>query len=801
MHKLLGVGLTAILLASSVHAATAQLSYGLSSSGLSALSYNGVSLLASSDNGTIRFIDSTPDFTPSITGFNSWSPVSSSLNGNTISQIWSFGTTSCTYSQSGSTLLMNVSFTNTSASTITEAHLNLAQLTYPNAPNCIVSDENYSPIGGMVVIAHPNWRPPVIGMDYGSAVVDFCNENVNDGVAVTVPGAWGTNSYPFTARFYNVAPGATINMKLSFRFGASGSAESTASNIYQKYSAFYPFSLQWSDRRMVGTEFLTSPPPHPTTNPRGWFDNDTTVDVTTTSGLNTFRQRMIERAQEDVQVLQGMNAQGVVVWDCEGQQYPQPNVSYVGDPRLEPTMAPEMEYDNGDGNGKTIDAFFNILKSAGLKIGVCIRPQNCNQSTGQWNQNESTNIDATLEGKIQYANNRWGTTLYYVDTTVDPTGNVYDPSPFAQAAGDYPQVLLMPEEATTRFYSFSGKFDSFEADGVPASETPTTVYDTYPGAFSAVYAPDNSSTGATLTSTTSNFQYGCSHGDFLMFRGWFNDPDNPTIESIFDGAGMSPTVQITTPASNSNVAPSLTISATAQPASGKSISKVDFYQTTTTAGTQLIGTVNGSGPYAVNWNTVPGTYVLTAKATDSAGLTRTSASSVVTAIAATPFNTNAVFTTGTPIINGGADSYGNAYEANLLGASATFNGTAINFGPPNVADTYSNLTVTLPAGTYTNLNMIATAAGGILTNQTFIVNYTDGSTQSFTQSLSDWRNPQKFTNETQVVTMQDYLGSNGQPIPAATYVYGYTFLLNGKPVKSITLPATRGVVVFGFGGR
>ena len=109
MHKLLGVGLTALILASFVHPANAQLSYSLSSSGLSSLSYNGVSLLASSDNGTIRFIDSTPDFTPSINSFNSWSPVSSSLNGNTISETWSFGTTNCTYSQSGSTLLMNVS--------------------------------------------------------------------------------------------------------------------------------------------------------------------------------------------------------------------------------------------------------------------------------------------------------------------------------------------------------------------------------------------------------------------------------------------------------------------------------------------------------------------------------------------------------------------------------------------------------------------------------------------------------------------------------------------------------------------
>ena len=62
---------------------------------------------------------------------------------------------------------------------------------------------------------------------------------------------------------------------------------------------------------------------------------------------------------------------------------------------------------------------------------------------------------------------------------------------------------------------------------------------------------------------------------------------------------------------------------------------------------------------------------------------------------------------------------------------------------------------------YTTLNMLATGVGGVENNQTFIVHYTDATTQTFTQGLSDWRNPQNFGGETKVVTMASYLGSTG----------------------------------------
>ena len=57
-------------------------------------------------------------------------------------------------------------------------------------------------------------------------------------------------------------------------------------------------------------------------------------------------------------------------------------------------------------------------------------------------------------------------------------------------------------------------------------------------------------------------------------------------------------------------------------------------------------------------------------------------------------------------------------------------------------------TIALPAGSYTALNFLGTAIYGNKTAQTFTVTYTDGTTSTFTQSMSDWGAAQNYTGET-----------------------------------------------------
>ncbi len=95
---------------------------------------------------------------------------------------------------------------------------------------------------------------------------------------------------------------------------------------------------------------------------------------------------------------------------------------------------------------------------------------------------------------------------------------------------------------------------------------------------------------------------------------------------VTPAANTAPTVSITAPVSNASyTAPaSITINASASDADG-SVAKVDFYN-----GAALLGT-DATSPYSFIWNSVaPGTYVLTAKATDNSGsVTVSSAITVV----------------------------------------------------------------------------------------------------------------------------------------------------------------------------
>jgi len=167
----------------------------------------------------------------------------------------------------------------------------------------------------------------------------------------------------------------------------------------------------------------------------------------------------------------------------------------------------------------------------------------------------------------------------------------------------------------------------------------------------------------------------------------------------------------------------------------------------------------------------------------------------------TPYNVNAIYTTGTTFSTGGLDSYGNAYVSSELGSSITYNGSSFTFGSPNVLDGWSSTTVNLPTGTYTTLDMVGTASGGIANSQTFTVTYMDNTTQAFTLQMTDWTNNSPLTGETKIKTMADAIASNGTLSGASHYLSGYTFTLNGKTPKSITLPAARGVVVLGFAGH
>ena len=159
-------------------------------------------------------------------------------------------------------------------------------------------------------------------------------------------------------------------------------------------------------------------------------------------------------------------------------------------------------------------------------------------------------------------------------------------------------------------------------------------------------------------------------------------------------------------------------------------------------------------------------------------------------------NIYGIFANGSTVTNGGLDSASYSYSSTLLPSSLTAGGIPFTLGAAGKADAVSNARVTLPSGSYSTLNFLATGVFGSQTNQTFTVTYTDGTTSVATRSLSDWGNSQSFAGESVASTMAYRLTSSGAQQAGPWYLYKYSIALNStKTVKSITLPSNRSVIV------
>ena len=87
------------------------------------------------------------------------------------------------------------------------------------------------------------------------------------------------------------------------------------------------------------------------------------------------------------------------------------------------------------------------------------------------------------------------------------------------------------------------------------------------------------------------------------------------------------------------------------------------------------------------------------------------------------------------------------------------------------------------------LKLLATGVNGNQARRTFTVTYTDGSTASFTQSISNWARPQRYAGQSTALTTHYRDTSRGKEQPGRFHVYGYTFTLDPtKAARSLTLP-------------
>ena len=273
-----------------------------------------------------------------------------------------------------------------------------------------------------------------------------------------------------------------------------------------------PARLHWPDRRPIGILFLASNFHASATNPRGWF-NDPNLDITGPDGPQHFRQALFAYTDRSLAILKRTRAQGVIVWDLEGEQFPH-KITFIGDPRLLDRLAPEMM--------PVVDEFFTRLRNAGLKVGLTVRPQQLILDSGLPRQTQVVNLKQSLLQKIDYARNRWGATLFYVDSN----GGIRRPDEvwqLSRLAAQRPDILLIPEHHYLPYWSFSAPY-------VPLSQgnsagTANWARRLFPGSFQALDISNTDRDGINVAAAWRK-------GDILMFRAWFWNRDCELVEDF-----------------------------------------------------------------------------------------------------------------------------------------------------------------------------------------------------------------------------------------------------------------------------
>jgi len=298
---------------------------------------------------------------------------------------------------------------------------------------------------------------------------------------------------------------------------------------------------------------------------------------------------------------------------------------------------------------KTPDAVLTLLVSIVCALCASLEARGATLSVTFTPIPPGTDVDLTAEGSLDWVH--WG---LYTESSID------------RKAGVTPQIPNYSPKGFTGPYPYADNFNGYSwRDGFPtlsATNTPTGVWmygkpngfellfaaDTTPktlkiyvGAFGAVGEFTATLSGAakytdTSISNTGNGPGGVyamevaadTPGDVLDIKyvvdRTFDKTGNVTLQAAAlsaPGVNNPPSVSVIHPADGANFSANDNISITADAADADgSIVKVEFFRDDAKLGESM------NSPYNLTWsNALPGNYLLTARASDDRGATRTSA--------------------------------------------------------------------------------------------------------------------------------------------------------------------------------
>ncbi len=467
-----------------------------------------------------------------------------------VTRTYAWGTVSAAYKQGEGRLAVAIDVTNLSPTdSIVSLQLVPLRLKFPKPtdPRNPAFRTPWMVLKGPS-LSHGMGEPGLVVADYGAGVLAICNEQITQPLAMGLASADGNarltydllvytgrhkvlpNKFPFIDR--PVAPLRSDKYELTLRFAKTGTSYlDLAGDLYERFAAAYPYKLKWTDRKPIGVIHLGRSEPGWPTNPRGYL-NDAKIDVTSPEGRESFRTRLMAYADSCLKIMNDMDAQGVIVWDIEGQESKHP-ISYLGDPR---SLPPEME--------PIADEFMKKFTDLGFSVGITIRPQvpvrrPYSPAVMQIMPEDTV---GNMNAKIAYAKKRWGCTIFYLDSNVkdkpDPValdGNrgvslLMMADELRQVNAAHPDVLVIPEIEDVQTYAYGAPYLQLNYDKLPG--TPADVKRAYPQAFGI-----NSVAEGDIDKRPDEIARYVKAGDVLFYRTWFGDTWNKHVKRVYDLAG------------------------------------------------------------------------------------------------------------------------------------------------------------------------------------------------------------------------------------------------------------------------
>lgn len=520
-----------------------------------------------------------------------------------LTQTFAWGSVAVRYTTAAGKLDARIEVKNTSPQVIEQIEMDLLALVMPKGAKLWTGNDNLgAPVFSCIdppTETHLRPDPVVVaGTPQANRPLSLVWEARQAGTATLKVTAGNEQAPEPYDGVWNVRPikaGATEVIEVALRFGPAGlRAQAIAPDLCAAFVKDNPMRLHWPDRRPV-TMMQLEYGRGEANNPRGWWGlKDRKEDIRTPEGRAIFDKWIMANADQAIRIAEQAGAQGVIVWDVEGGQYP--GSKYYGDPRIMPFTAPEME--------AMADAYFKMLREAGLRVGLCLRPHwilpigvppsevgkyqgaypnmfrtlpfrmawdkfNIESNGIEfWGYDEIAHDVGTpltdvkrspvqrLDDMITYCKRRWGATLFYVDTNhfsrprdkSKPnvqggygalggwTSKMMSAGQWAEVQRRHPDCLLIPEHEYTQYWASTAPYRQPPHDGV----TPEGVTALWPEAFSAIAM--NGSADAEIKKEMPTYVKAVERGDLLMTHGWYGPA--PVLMDVYAAATATAPVKV-----------------------------------------------------------------------------------------------------------------------------------------------------------------------------------------------------------------------------------------------------------------